>query len=106
MSILAFAMYKPKPGKEQELNTLLVDHLPTLERLGFKTSTPAFVVQSTDGTIIEIFEWVSEETKRAAHVHPDVKRIWEPMDALCTYPAMKDLPEAQKPFPEFRVYKS
>ena len=103
MGTLAFAMYKPKEGKEEELRILLKDHLPTLRQNQLIADTGSFFAKSTDGTFIEIFEWVSEEAKTAAHHHPAIREIWNKMMPICDFPAMKDLPEAAKSFPGFEL---
>ena len=102
-AIFAFAMYKPKKGKSRELKKLLKDHIPTLRKLEFITENPAHILESEDGTIIEVFEWMDEAAKNAAHKHPAVRKIWGPMMDMCTFPAIKDLPEAQKSFPNFKL---
>ena len=105
MGQLAFAMYKPKKGKLAELKKLLKDHIPTLRKYELITNKGAFLVQSTDGTLIEIFEWASEAAKDAAHKHPAIMKIWGPMMPICEFPAMENLPEAAKSFPNFKVIR-
>ncbi len=94
-------MYKPKDGSEEDLKNILKDHLPVLKQLGFITGAGHFFARSANGTLIEIFEWVSEEAKVAAHQHPAVREIWGRMMPICEFPALKDLPEAQNRFPNF-----
>lgn len=103
MGILAFAMYKPHEGKEAELNDILKSHIPTLKELGLITDREPVMLKAEDGTIIEVFEWASEEAVKMAHQHPAVGQLWGKMGPIATFPAMKDLPEAQKPFPGFDV---
>ena len=103
MSTLAFAMYKPHEGKENELREILETHIPMLKEYGLITDKGTFQVRSKDGTIIEIFEWVNEEAKDIAHKHPAIMSMWGKMMPICNFPAMKDLPEAQKSFPGFEV---
>ena len=103
MGVLVFAMYKPKKGKEKELGALLKDHLPTLKKYELITGKDAFFAKSSNGTFIEIFEWASEEAKTVAHQHPAIMQIWGKMMPICDFPAMKDLPEAAKSFPNFEL---
>ncbi len=103
MGNLAFAMYKPKKGKEQEMKDILKDHLPTLRKYELITDKGHFFAQSADGTLIEIFEWASDEAKKAAHEHPAIMQMWGKMMPICDFPAMKDLPEAAKSFPNFEL---
>lgn len=98
---MAFAMYKPKPGKRDELLGIVRGHVPTLREYGMATERSSYIAESVDGTVIEVFEWVSEEAKKAAHEHPAVAKIWERMYGAATFSAMRDLPENDKPFPDF-----
>src|SRR4029453_6220986 len=100
---LAFAMYRPKAGKEQELQAIVDEHMPTLRQYGLVTDRPAIRARSADGTLIEIFEWASLEAVSAAHQHPAIAKIWERMGPIADFPSMKDLPEAGQPFPGFYV---
>jgi len=102
-TILAFAMYRPAPGKKEELQEILKDHIPTLRELGFITDGTAYSLESKDGTLIEVFEWVGEEAKTEAHHHPAIRTIWAKMMDICTFPGMNTLPEAEKGFPGFEV---
>jgi hypothetical protein len=101
--ILAFAMYKPNEGKEDELNEILKSHLPVLKEYGLISDQAPYTVRSSDGTIIEIFEWKDEESKAIAHQHPAMRSLWGRMMGICTFPAMSDLPEGKKSFPGFSV---
>ncbi|WP_235550157.1 hypothetical protein [Paenibacillus sp. Soil724D2] len=59
-------------------------------------------LQSVDGTLIEIFEWLSEEAKDKAHTSPKVWPIWENMMKVAELVSLSSLPEADKPFPNFK----
>lgn len=100
---LAFAMYKPKEGKEEELQEILKLHLPVLKEYGLISEKETYTVRAKDGTMIEIFEWMSEESKAVAHQHPAMRSLWGRMMAVCTFPTMSDLPEAKRSFPNFSV---
>jgi hypothetical protein len=103
MRILAFAMYKPHEGKENELMDILKEHVPTLKELGLITDRQTAILKAEDGTIIEVFEWASEEAVEMAHRHPAIGQLWGKMGPIASFPPMKDLPEANKPFPGFEV---
>ena len=96
-------MYKPKPGKQDELMKIVQKHVPLLKKYELITERPAILARSGDGTIIEIFEWLSDGAKDAAHQHPAIAQLWEAMAPVADFPAMKDLPEAQRPFPNFEI---
>lgn len=103
-SQMAFALYKPIEGKEDDLKKVIEEHIPKLRELGLITDRRSYLAQSTDGTFIEVFEWKDAEAKRMAHSNDDIRNIWTMMEELCTFPEMSDLPEAQAgPFPNFRI---
>lgn len=103
MKKLAFAMYKPKEGKAGELNEILKTHMPALREYGLMTDKEPFTALADDGTVIEIFEWASQEAIDMAHEHPAIRSIWGKMGPICDFVSMKDLPEAQHPFPNFDI---
>ena len=90
------ATYRVILGKEEEFFRLLGLHWPTLNELSLVTDHPVthFHRRDQNGrmTIVEIFTWKSVEASKAAHGHPKVAAIWEPMCALCedrdSFPAM------------------
>ena len=101
--VLAFATYKPKAGQEDALLELVAKHLPILRELGLATDKPSYTAKSSDGTIIEVFEWTSMDTVNAAHQHPAIADIWEKMTLIADFVPMSSLPESAKPFPGFEI---
>lgn len=104
-AILTFGTYKPKAGKEAELIELIRQHQPTLRKFGLLTSKEGFIVQSQDGTIIEVFEWKGLQEVQAAKQHPVISAMWEKMHSIGDCPPMKDIPETATSFPGFEVLK-
>ena len=102
-TVLAFATYKPKEGKEKELLELVKKHIPILHELELATKRSNYIAQSKDGTIIEVFEWTSLNAIHAAHQHPAVSDIWEKMTLIADFLPMSVLAEGQNPFPGFKV---
>ncbi len=102
-TVLAFATYKPKEGKEQELLDLVNKHLPALRELELATDRNNFIAKSKDGTIIEVFEWTSMNAINAAHVHPAIAAIWEKMTLIADFVPMSTLSEGQRPFAGFEL---
>lgn len=98
---IVIAMYRPNEGKDEELKTLIAEHVPTLRRLGLITDRPPILCRSADGTYLEIFEWTSNDAARQAHEHPEVIKVWEPMGEIATFPGLDSLPEAERRFPHF-----
>ena len=87
MPNLVICQYRVKAGAESAFEELLAAHWPTLHRLGLVTDEPSQQFRGTEQRsaeplYVEIFEWLDGAVDRA-HEHPDVMRIWEPMDTLC-----------------------
>jgi hypothetical protein len=57
--------------------------------------------RTANGTIIEIFEWVSQEALAGAHQNPVVLDLWKRFEALCSHETPSNLPEFQKMFSHF-----
>lgn len=76
-------------------------HLQVLSAEGLVTSRPAYVMRGSDGTIVEVFEWESQDAIRRAHSNPAVSALWKEFDAACDYVPLARLPEANNMFAEF-----
>ena len=80
-------IYTPKNGKENELQPLVENHWPTLNRIGLVTKDPARIWRATDkragkSFFVEIFSWKDGEASNVAHQTPEVMAVWEPMGAI------------------------
>jgi len=104
MGRIVIACYKPKPGKEKALRALIVDHVPTLRRIGLVTERQPTLMEAKDGTLVEVFEWASAEAIQAAHGHPAVLRMWEEYAKVCDYIPVAQVPEAAQMFAEFAPF--
>jgi hypothetical protein len=98
---VVIAMYRPKSGKNIELDALVKKHFPILQEYGLTTDRVPFIGRSEDGTVIEIFEWASREKAKSAHDHPAVAQIWEAMAMVCDFGKLEQLPESKNMFPHF-----
>jgi len=98
---ISVACYKPRPGCAEALLELVRIHLPPLRREGLVTERPSIVMRTADGTIVEVFEWVSQEAIAGAHQNPTVLDLWKRFEAVCTYETPGNLPEFQKMFSHF-----
>lgn len=101
---VVIAMYKAKPGKEKELEPLVRKHFPILKEYGLTTDKDPFIGCSSNGTILEIFEWANAESAKKAHDHPAVAKIWEAMAVVCEFGKLEQLPEAKNMFPHFAKF--
>ena len=104
MGRIVIACYKPKAGKEKALRALIVDHVPTLRRIGLVTERTPILMEAKDGTLVEVFEWASSEAIQAAHGHPAVLRMWEEYGKVCDYVPVAQVPEAAQMFSEFAPF--
>jgi hypothetical protein len=101
MGSISVACYKPRPGCEEALLELVRNHLPPLRSEGLVTERPSIVMRTADGTIVEVFEWVSQEAIAGAHHNPTVIGLWQRFEAVCSYEIPANLPEFQKMFSHF-----
>jgi len=101
MGSIAVACYKPRAGCEAALRELVRNHLPPLRAEGLVTDRDSIVMRAADGTIIEIFEWVSQDAIAGAHHNPAVLDLWKRFEAVCTYETPSHLPEFQQMFAHF-----
>jgi len=80
-------VYRPKKGKEKEVEALVRGHWPALERAGLVTKEPARVWKASDkrsGSVffVEMFSWRDGAASTTAHHTPAVKAVWGPMEPL------------------------
>jgi len=101
MGEMVIVAYRPKPGREAQLEALVREHVPFLRDLGLATDRPAQAMRAADGTIVEVFEW-RDGAVQTAHGHPKVHELWERFGAACDYITLRDLPEAAGPFATFK----
>jgi len=95
------ACYKPRPGCEDALLELVRNHLPPLRAEGLVTERTPIVMRTANGTIVEIFEWVSQEAIAGAHKNPTVLDLWKRFEAVSWYETPSNLPEFQNMFGHF-----
>jgi hypothetical protein len=102
MPEIVFALYRPKLGREADLLAIVKGHVPALRELGLVTARTPIVARSRkDGTIVEAFEWASEEAIRLAHHDPAVQAIWARFGECADYPTFGQLAEAGEMFAGF-----
>lgn len=101
MGRIVIAAFKPKPGQQAALNAVVEKHWRILRAENLVTDRARFVMQASDGTILEVFEWVSADAIERAHANPAVLALWAEFEAACDYVPLASLAEAQGPFSEF-----
>jgi quinol monooxygenase YgiN len=95
--------YRPKAGRQADLEALVREHVPILQSRGLVTSRPAMLMKAQDGTIVEIFEWESQAAIDRAHADPTVQDLWRRFGDCCDYLPIGSVPEAGQPFSEFET---
>ncbi|ANX11397.1 hypothetical protein ABE41_005210 [Fictibacillus arsenicus] len=103
-ALITMALYQPHEGKEEQLNEVLRNHIKTLEAENLITSREPIRARAANGTVIEIFEWRSEQAKDAAHESPGVMRVWNEIMEIAEIKSLSSLGEANHPFPNFAPY--
>lgn len=94
--------YKPKPGKETALRELMKTHLPILMQEGLVRNKESYIMEAADGTIIEVFEWLSEEAIQNAHSNPAVLAMWGKYAEVCDYVPVGNVAEIDVLFSGFK----
>jgi len=98
---IVMALYRAHPGHEDELAAVVARHFPVLQEQGLVTDRAPMLMRSSDGTWIEIFEWVDGGAERA-HTNPAVQEVWGAMMPIADFTTLAELPEADRRFPHFR----
>jgi hypothetical protein len=76
--------YVAKPGKEDELLSLVKKHEAALRKVDLVTDEPfkvwkAYNIRTGEHSIVEHFVWKYGEAADVAHQMPEVMAVWEPM---------------------------
>ena len=82
-------IYRPKKGKESDLEAILKKHGPALRSTGLITDEPVRLWRATDlrrdGAaelyFVESFQWRDEKASDVAHQTPEIMAVWETMGA-------------------------
>ena len=101
MGRMVIVAYRPRPGKDAMLLELTREHLAILRSQGLATERPSYAMRAADGTIIEVFEWESQEAIRAAHTNPVVLQMWKRYEEACEYVSLTSVKECSDMFAEF-----
>lgn len=101
------AAYRPKPGKDLELRKLIRQHRRTLDAAHLVTSRPTILLRArSDGTVLEIFEWISAKAADEALQHPAVRDMWNKFAKVADFVPLSAVQEAAKVFSHFETLKT
>jgi hypothetical protein len=95
--------YRPKSGQAGALQALVGRHWQVLREQALVSARPPQVMRAADGTIIEVFEWLSAQSIERAHGNAAVQALWSEFAAVCDYVPVGQVPEAGRPFSEFEA---
>jgi hypothetical protein len=101
MGRISIVAFRPQPGKDEELKRVMASRLPLLRRLGLATDRPNITMRATDGTLVDVSEWVDDSAIDRAHHTPEVLELWQRFDACCTYVKLDTLAESHQDFATF-----
>lgn len=98
------AAYRPKPGQAHTLRKLVREHRATLHAAQLITSKPTILLRArSDGTLLEIFEWVSARAADEAHQHEAIRTVWNRLAAVADFVPLSAVAEASKAFSHFEA---
>jgi hypothetical protein len=101
MARSVIAVYKPRAGKQGDLEALVAKHWPALRARSLVTDRRPLIMRAADGTIVEVFEWLSREAIEQAHHDPIVQALWAEFGKACELMPIGAVPEAGTMFSEF-----
>ena len=101
MGRFVIVSYTPKSGMESRLLAVVKKHIAVLRMQALVTDRPAYAMRAADGSIVEVFEWRSDEAIEQAHSNPAVQELWEEFGTICNFTPLAELPEAKNMFAEF-----
>jgi hypothetical protein len=73
---IAIIVYRPREGRTQELIDSLLENIPVMRKLDLVTYREQIIAKAKDGSILQIFEWVEEDSQDKAMAHPVVQDMW------------------------------
>jgi quinol monooxygenase YgiN len=101
MGRTVIVVYRPKRGKEHELEELLKEHMPILRKENLVTERKPYVMKSSEGVFVEVFEWKSKEAIKQSHTNMEVAKLWERFGKVCEYDTAVNVREFHDLFSEF-----
>ena len=102
---IVIAAYRARSGQRQSLLDIIKLKRKFMLSAGYYTAREHIIMKSSkDGDLImEVLEWTSQNAIDEAHANPEVLKIWNKMDEICTEvgSTLDSFPEASSPFPGF-----
>ena len=104
MGKIVIAAYKPKSGKEKALDSLVKNHVKMLRNQGLATLRTPMIMKTDDGTVVEVFEWISKQAIEDARTNKDVQQYWNQYRDVCEVLPISKLIESKISFSEFNPF--
>lgn len=103
MGRIVIVGYRPKRGHQSSLLALLARHGQVLREQALVADRPPCLMRAADGTVVEVFEWLSPQSIDRAHANAAVQALWSEFKAVCDFVPVGQLAEAGQPFAEFEA---
>jgi len=103
MGRFVIVAYTPKDGLESQLLAVVKRHIQVLREHNLVSERSAYTMRAINGSIIEIFEWRSDEAIDQAHQNPTVQKLWSDFEAVCEFTPLAQLTESTDMFAEFEA---
>jgi hypothetical protein len=101
MERIVIVGYKPFAGKSEQLKALSLNHWQKLNEIGLVSNRKPIIMESAEGSIIEVFGWKSKSAMQEAHANPKVLKMWKEYSEVCEYVPIKEIKESENLFSEF-----
>ncbi len=103
MGRIVIAVFKPKPGMEEDLKSVIASRLPLLRRLGMATDRVNITMRTANGTILDVSEWTDDDAIARAHETPEVLDLWKRFEECSEYVKLESLDEIRQEFATFEA---
>jgi hypothetical protein len=103
MSKIALIVYKPRQDHTQDLIDSLLQNIPVMRKLGLVTYREQIVAKAKDGSIVQIFEWVEDDSQEQAMAHPVVQEMWINVSKISDFQKPMAVAEFQETLSMFEV---
>lgn len=101
MGRVVIVAYKVKEGKQADLEALMKTHASTLKQEDLVTDREPIIMRAEEGTVVEVFEWLSKEAIESAHSNPTVLAMWQKYSEVCDFIPVSQVNESTQMFSEF-----
>ena len=103
MGRMVIVGYRPKAGQQAALEAVVTKHRGVLRHEALVSEHRPQVMRAADGTVVEVFEWLSAQSIERAHNNAAVQALWSEFAAVCDIVPVGLLAEARQLFSEFEA---